>query len=294
METTITRPQRLALESGSPIAAPIVNNLAVEAFTDGDIRRARKLYGDSMQLAERLGDREAARFTGTNLIFADFFLGDWDSAARALDEFIAACEVGAAHAMEPDMRGLRGTLRRARGDVAGARLDHARAVDLARADGGSAHLIPALIAAAAMHAEQDELDEARALVAEALPIMQKTSQMGPMLQLVGLVERLGVRESVLAIVRASQLRRTVFWREVAVVAMEGELIAAADVVSQTGAVTVESQLRFRGGQQLIAEGRHAEGAVELERALEFYRSVDASAYVAQIESALARSHSESA
>ena len=102
------------------------------------------------------------------------------------------------------------------------------------------------------------------------------------------------RRDVLAIVRASQLRRTVFWREVAVVAMEGELIAAADVVSQTGAVTVESQLRFRGGQQLIAEGRHAEGAVELERALEFYRSVDASAYVAQIESALARSHSESA
>ena len=85
-----------------------------------------------MQLAERLGDRESARFTGTNLIFADFFLGDWDSAARALNEFIAACEAGAAHANEPDMRGLRGALRRARGDVAGARLDHARAVELAR------------------------------------------------------------------------------------------------------------------------------------------------------------------
>ena len=115
-----------------------------------------------------------------------------------------------------------------------------------------------------------------------------------MLQLVGFVERLGVRESVLAIVRASQLRRTVFWREVAVVAMEGELIAAADVVSQTGAVTIESQLRFRGGQLRIAEGWHAEGAAELERALEFYRSVDASAYVAEIESILAGVQSESA
>jgi hypothetical protein len=76
--------------------------------------------------------------------------------------------------------------------------------------------------------------------------------------------------------------------------MEGELIAAADFVAETGAVTVESQLRFRGGQQLIAEGRHAPGAVELERALAFYRSVDASAYVAQIEAALAGVQSASA
>ena len=288
------RALELALEIGSPIAATIVNNLAVEAFTVGDIRRARKLYEDSVQLAERLGDRESARFTGTNLIFADFFLGDWDSAARALDDFIAACEAGAAHANEPDMRGLRGTLRRARGDVAGARLDHARAVELARVDGGSSSVIAALIGSAAMHAEQGELDAARALVAEALPIMRKTSQMGPLLQLVGHVERLGVRSSLLEVVRASQLRRAVFWRDAAIVAMEGELIAAADFVSQTGAVTIESQLRFRGGQQLIAAGRHAEGKPELERALTFYRSVDASAYVAQIESALAGAQSESA
>jgi hypothetical protein len=45
---------------------------------------------------------------------------------------------------------------------------------------------------------------------------------------------------------------------------------------------------------MLADGRHAEGEVELERALAFYRSVDASAYVAQIESALAGSQSESA
>ena len=95
------RALELALEIGSPIAATIVNNLAVEAFTTGDVRRAKTLYEDSVQLAERLGDRESARFTGTNLIFADFFLGDWESAARALDEFIAACEAGAAHATNP-------------------------------------------------------------------------------------------------------------------------------------------------------------------------------------------------
>ena len=253
------RALELALEIGSPIAATIVNNLAVEAFNAGDVRRARTLYGDSVQLAERLGDRESARFTGTNLIFADFFLGDWDSATRAVDEFIAACEAGAAHANETNMRVLRGAIRRARGDAAGARADHARSVELARVDGGSANVITALIASAAMHAEQDELDEARALVAEALPIMQRTSQMGPLLQLVGLVERLGVRDRLLEVVRASQLRRAVFWRDAAVVALEGDVIAAADLVSQKGAVTIESQLRFRGGQQLIGGGAARRG-----------------------------------
>jgi hypothetical protein len=45
---------------------------------------------------------------------------------------------------------------------------------------------------------------------------------------------------------------------------------------------------------MLADGRDPEGEVELERAVAFYRSVDASAYVAQIESALAGAQSESA
>ncbi len=288
------RALELALEIGSPIAATTLNNMAVEAFVVGDLRRGRALYEDSIQLAERLGDRESARFTGTNLIFADFFLGDWDRANRAADEFIAACEAGATHANEPDMRSLRGAMRRARGDAAGARLDYARAVELARVDGGSVHLVPALIAAAAMHAERDEAAEARALVAEALPIIQETGQPGALLQLVGFMERLGIRESMLETLSANPPRRAILWRDAALLAMERGLIAAADFVSGTGAVAIESQLRFRGGQQLMAAGRHAEGKVELERALAFYRSVDASAYVAEIEAALAGAQSASA
>ena len=44
----------------------------------------------------------------------------------------------------------------------------------------------------------------------------------------------------------------------------------------------------------MAAGRHAEGKLELERALAFYRSVAASAYVAQIEATLSGAQSESA
>ena len=56
-------------------------------------------------------------------------------------------------------------------------------------------------------------------------------------------------------------------------------------------MTIEANLRKLAG--LRVEPPVSE-AVRLERALDFYRSVDASSYVAQIESALAGAQSESA
>ncbi len=48
------------------------------------------------------------------------------------------------------------------------------------------------------------------------------------------------------------------------------------------------------GLRMLAAGRTADAEVELERAVAFYRSVDASACLAQIESALAGAQSASA
>jgi hypothetical protein len=45
---------------------------------------------------------------------------------------------------------------------------------------------------------------------------------------------------------------------------------------------------------MLAAGRAADARAQLERALAFHRSVDASAYVAEIERALAGAQSESA
>ncbi len=76
--------------------------------------------------------------------------------------------------------------------------------------------------------------------------------------------------------------------------LAGELVAAADLMASAGNPTIEANLRKHAGLRMLAAGRTAEAEVELERALAFYRSVDASAYVAQIESALAGAQSESA
>jgi hypothetical protein len=76
--------------------------------------------------------------------------------------------------------------------------------------------------------------------------------------------------------------------------LAGELDEAADIMASAGNPTVEANLRRHGGLRTLAAGGIAEAEVELERALVFYRSVDATAYIAQIESALAGPQSESA
>jgi hypothetical protein len=76
--------------------------------------------------------------------------------------------------------------------------------------------------------------------------------------------------------------------------LAGELDSAADVMGSSGNVMSEANLRKHAGMRMLAAGEAAAAEIELERALAFYRSVDASAYVAEIESALAGAQSESA
>ena len=85
-----------------------------------------------------------------------------------------------------------------------------------------------------------------------------------------------------------------FWRSVIEHILAGELVSAADLMASAGNPTIEANLRKTCGTPDAGRRATAEGEVELERALAFYRSVDASAYVAQIESALAGAQSESA
>ena len=57
---------------------------------------------------------------------------------------------------------------------------------------------------------------------------------------------------------------------------------------------LEAYFRLHAGVRLVDEDRAAEGEIELEQALAFYREVGASRYVAEIESSLAGAQSESA
>jgi tetratricopeptide (TPR) repeat protein len=285
----------IALEIDSPIAGTIVNNLAVETFFVGDMGRAEELYAESMRLSERLGDLEGARFVRTNLIYVDVFRGRWDAAIEALDEFIAACEAGASHTNESSMRGLRGSVRRARGDAAGAVADHRRAVELARVQGHPGELASSLMICATTHADRGELERARALADEAIPIIRETGHArGGVMELIPFLDPLGIREQVRQALDANPPRRDIVWDSATRLALKGDPLSAAELVSPTGNRWMEAVLRLSAGVKLIGLGERAEGEAELTKALDFFRSVDASHTIATIEALIASTQSESA
>jgi class 3 adenylate cyclase/tetratricopeptide (TPR) repeat protein len=288
------RALEIALEIDSPVAAVILNNLAVEAGTVGDLRESEMLHRQAVRAGERLGDAEGARFTGTNLIFVDFFFGRWNDALRALDEFIAACEAGASHANEASMRGLRGTIRLVRGDADGALSDHRLGLEIARRQDDPLNLSEALGVCAATLADRGDLEGARSLVDELIPTIRRTGFARGVPALLPCIDELGVAETILEAMETVPPKRFIVWREMVRLALAGDAVAAADVASETGAHAIEANLRLLAGKRLIARGMDAEGETELRKALDFFRSVEGTHRIATIEALLASSQSASA
>jgi hypothetical protein len=77
------------------------------------------------------------------------------------------------------------------------------------------------------------------------------------------------------------------WEDAARAVAEGDLPKAADVLAQIGSLSEEAYARFIGAERLIAEGRERDAQDQLSRALTFYRSVGATAYVRRGEALLA-------
>ena len=76
------------------------------------------------------------------------------------------------------------------------------------------------------------------------------------------------------------------WIEAGKAIAVGNFVVAADGLGTIGSRPEEAFARLLAGEQLAAEGRGPEAEAQLGLALEFYRSVDASAYVQRAEALL--------
>jgi hypothetical protein len=79
------------------------------------------------------------------------------------------------------------------------------------------------------------------------------------------------------------------WMEAARAYAAGELEEAADILGAIHAVPDEAFVRLRAAEALMHEGRRAEADAELQKALAFYRSVGATAYIREAEGMFAAS-----
>jgi tetratricopeptide (TPR) repeat protein len=205
-----------------------------------------------------------------------------------VDEFIRECEAGSPHYIEGTTRRERARIREARGDLAGALADYEAALSLARAVNDPQELLPNLAAVASAFETRGRVDEARAIAREILDVARlhpHDAAIGLSLDFlftrVALEHEPGLRE----ILGNGSFPQ---WKALGLACVDRDFVRAADMWAEGGSPTWEARLRLRAAEELIETGRRPEGEAQLEKALEFYRSVGATFYVNQGEQLLVK------
>jgi class 3 adenylate cyclase/predicted ATPase len=289
----LERAREIAAATNSALLSTVLNNLAVIASQRGDILRAGELYREGIRDAERLGDRDSARFNRGNLLYVDFFTGRWDEAYDDADRFIAECETSP-HYQEGAARAIRSFIRLARGDRAGALADLDRLLALARDAKDPQRMMGALLQCARGYTLLDHDPQAAlAFATEAIALAREHLNLADYLgQIATVAKQLGIRGEVREVVARSPAETP--WKQAALAAAEGDFVRAADIHARAGAVTIEAEHRFAAAEELVESGRCAEGEAELEKALAFCRSVGATFYLERGEALLAEDQRDSA
>jgi class 3 adenylate cyclase/tetratricopeptide (TPR) repeat protein len=273
----------IAKATNSPLAQTVLTNLGVLASQSGEVVRSEELNLEALRTAERMGDAESIRFARANLLYSSMFRGRWDETIENADTFIAECETSP-HNMEMSARAMRAHIRLARGDVGAALDDWQRALELARDMKDPTRLVPALLGLARGLAWVGRIDEARALVSEGIEIARETPTRAHLFGIVAAeAPKLGVAEEVADIIAAAPDGP---WKDAGLAEARGELTRAADIYHGMGAIALEADARFAAAEELLGDGRTAEGLAELDKALAFYRSVNATFFLERGEALL--------
>ena len=287
------RAVEMALDANSSVAAAIVNNLAVAAIIRADLAKAEELYADAQRLAERFGDGAAVRFIHGNLVWIECMRGDWDRALVAAEAFIADCE-RSPHTQEANVRTVRAIIRDGRADVEGALQDLRIAVELSRDRVDRGSFIAALCHIAPRLAALGRDEDARAAIDELVPALEVFGPHGVISWLAPTARRLGADVALRGMLDHPLAARSPTWTRTAQLALDGEYVAAADTIAPGGATMMEARLRLYAGRSLAERGDLEESEHQLARALVFFRSAGASAYVLEIEDALSAAQRDSA
>jgi len=186
-------------------------------------------------------------------------------------------------------RYLRGSIRLASGDRAGASADLERALDVARKSGEGQILCAVLIGEATMLLDEGRRAEATALAAEALDFGERLVNIlndTVIVDAAWVMHDLGRGEEYVSLVDA---RPDLPWARAAAAICSGEFVQAAEELGRIGYRPGEAYARLRAARKLVEEGRRAEADAELRRALAFWREVGAARYVREGEALLAAS-----
>jgi class 3 adenylate cyclase len=265
----LERSLELALEIGHPGEIHrAYNNLMEESRINGNWAEASRLLGKLHENADRFGLRGSLRWIRGEEAMDGLVTGRWDMTVAAADRIIAAAEAGHPHYLEPVVREIRARIRLARGDDGGARDDSARAVELGRGSDPQVSC-SALASRAFILVTLGAREEASVLASEVLAI---PAYFYGAVNLACVLHDLGRGNELAA--WAEQLPPA--WQPPAEAIAAGRFHDAAEALAGIGDLSNEAYCRLRSGTES-----------NVRRALEFYRSVEATRYMREGEALLA-------
>ena len=227
----LERSLALGLELGSARALRAYINLgSILADSVGDLARAEAVTREGLELAERLGLGLSIRWFRGNLADTSFVLGNWEEALRLAEVELADSEP---HYVQTQCRNVRGYLRLARGEEAGALEDMEIALRESRAIQDPQALLPALSCLAFARARAGDAEGATATLGELAVTSREleASPNGPWVVILAFALLELGREAEL-VERIEGLGPPTPWREVALAVARGDLVGAADLLHE--------------------------------------------------------------
>ncbi|MEO5576576.1 MAG: AAA family ATPase [Gaiellaceae bacterium] len=283
--------RRLALHAGALVeAARACNNLAVARYSAGELGLAFPLLEEASRLADRAGHVDMLRFGRGMMMLPALDGGSWDECIRIADAFIAECEASGGHTLQASVHCHRGSIRFARGDMAGAVADAERALELAREVRQADRTFQSLAYAVRAFAEAGELERARELASQFDFLALDERRPPPPWSYVHFcwaVADVGHAEELERLL-ARQPRRST-WIVACRAILRGDYVEAAEVFARVETRPHEAYARLRAAGSLVAAGQRSDAEDQLAAALAFFRSVDAVRYAADAEALLAAS-----
>jgi tetratricopeptide (TPR) repeat protein len=261
------------------------NNLGSALETDGRLKEALEASEEAARAGRRFGGGPWLQWARFDLVDNAFLLGEWDEALRRAEELIAESDAGSEHYLASAALLTRSRIRLARGDIAGAIADCESQISRARAIGDTQSLLPAIATSAATFLEAGDRARATALATEQIALQRSDRVVfrAPA-YVVAALRELGRLDDVLA--NFSMARRT-RWLEAAERVAHGDWPGAVEVYERIESPTDVAYARLRAAEQLVREGRRSEADAHVAAAVDFWRSVRATRYVAEAEALLA-------
>jgi class 3 adenylate cyclase/tetratricopeptide (TPR) repeat protein len=286
----LTQSIEIANRNGSLESLRGYNNLFASFVTLGKLNQAAPALRDGLEVADRFGLKAGfARWLRFERLHPAYWEGRWDDAMALIEESLL--EVGATHALSRWNFEIRGRIRLARDDLAGALDDAEKSLTLGRPARDPQTFYPALSFAAVAALEAGQTHAAARLADELLALDPANHQIAhhsaPLFDLAWVLGALDRSGDLLDAIAQATARTA--WTDAAEALTRGEHLRAADMYTEIGARPLEAFTRLRAAAQLVEVGRRAEADTQLAKALAFYRTVGATRYLREGETLLATS-----